>query len=249
MLSRFASKIARPLLGGAALIAIGGVAVAQMRPPMEPGIGFPPFSKFDPAQLPEFKGKVAQYTLTPRGMVDGLILSDGTEVKLSPWLSAQITFSIKPGDQVVIHGLKARNDAMIVAATIANPANGAVIGDAPERPHPGDKPSMQVAGKVRAVLHNMRGDVHGALLEDGTTIRLPPPEANKFPELLKVGASLAVRGFGSNNALGKSVWAMEIGASDDNLTRVMPPHEAGHNEHGMHGPMHGPGPDAPPPPR
>jgi hypothetical protein len=34
---------------------------------------------WDPSQLPETKGIVKQYTLTPRGDVDGLILTDGTE--------------------------------------------------------------------------------------------------------------------------------------------------------------------------
>src|SRR5437016_10254883 len=41
---------------------------------------------WDPAQLPATRGTVKQYTLTPRGDVDGLILSDGTEVKLPPHL-------------------------------------------------------------------------------------------------------------------------------------------------------------------
>jgi hypothetical protein len=38
--------------------------------------------------------------LTPRGEVDGLILNDGTEVKLPPHLTGQIVFAIRPGDAV-----------------------------------------------------------------------------------------------------------------------------------------------------
>ena len=53
---------------------------------------------WDSSQLPETKGTVKQYTLTPRGDVDGLILSDGTEIKLPPHLTAQIVFAVKPGD-------------------------------------------------------------------------------------------------------------------------------------------------------
>jgi hypothetical protein len=37
-------------------------------------------SLWDSTQLPETRGIVKQYTLTPRGDVDGLILNDGTEV-------------------------------------------------------------------------------------------------------------------------------------------------------------------------
>ena len=41
-------------------------------------------SLWDSTQLPETRGVVKQYTLTPRGDVDGLILNDGTEVTLPP---------------------------------------------------------------------------------------------------------------------------------------------------------------------
>src|SRR5712675_2859134 len=63
---------------------------------------------WDSSQLPESRGTVRQYTLTPRGDVDGLILSDGTEVKLPPHLTGQVVFAIRPGDQVSIRGLHAR---------------------------------------------------------------------------------------------------------------------------------------------
>jgi hypothetical protein len=57
-------------------------------------------SFWDSSQLPESRGRVRQFTLTPRGDVDGLILADGTEVKLPPHLSAQVVYSIRPGDEV-----------------------------------------------------------------------------------------------------------------------------------------------------
>src|SRR5580692_8878659 len=44
---------------------------------------------YDPAQLPETKGVVKQYTLGPRGDVDGFILVDGTEIKVAPYLSSE----------------------------------------------------------------------------------------------------------------------------------------------------------------
>ncbi|HJU20543.1 MAG TPA: hypothetical protein VJ770_29175 [Stellaceae bacterium] len=64
-------------------------------------------SGFDPSQFPAVEGRVAQYSLTPRGDVDGLILDDGTEVHLPPHLGAQLVFSVKPGDPVTVRGLKA----------------------------------------------------------------------------------------------------------------------------------------------
>src|SRR4051812_28346748 len=82
---------------------------------------------WDPAQLPETKGVVQQYTVTPRGDIDGLILAGGTEVKPPPHLSAQIVFAIKPGDAVTVHGLKARAVPLVDAASITNDATGAMV--------------------------------------------------------------------------------------------------------------------------
>src|SRR5882724_10485509 len=79
---------------------------------------------WDSSQLPETRGTVRQYTLTPRGDVDGLILTDGTEVKLPPHLTGQIVFAIRPGDAVSIRGLKARAMALVDAASITNVASG-----------------------------------------------------------------------------------------------------------------------------
>ena len=71
-----------------------------------------PAATWDTSQLPETRGTVKQYTLTPRGDVDGLILNDGTEVKLPPHLTAQVVFAIRPGDEVSIRGLRARAIAL-----------------------------------------------------------------------------------------------------------------------------------------
>ncbi len=64
-----------------------------------------------------------QFTLTPRGDIDGLILTDGTEVKTPPHLSTQIAYSVKPGDTVTIHGLQAAAPPLIQAVSILDEAN------------------------------------------------------------------------------------------------------------------------------
>lgn len=219
--------IATVLLAGPMLAAATGVAVAQMRPPM--GIAT---ANFDPAQLPEFKGKVAQYTLSPRGEVDGLILADGTEVQVSPHLSNALVFSVKPGDAVSIRGLKARSIAMISAVTISNDASGAVVGVSDSARRPGQGPRMEATGKIKELLHTPRGDIGGALLEDGTVVRMPPPAAEKLVKLLVVGQTLSVRGFGTSGPLGKSIGAFEAGPSADKLEKIDMPHW----HHGPHGP-------------
>ena len=224
MMSRVTMLLAATFLGGAVLA--GGHAVAQMpeHAAMHAATGINS-AEYDPAQLPEFKGKVTQYTLSPRGEVDGLILADGTEVQLPPSLSSALVFSIKPGDEVSIRGLKARAVPMVSAVTLTNVASGAVVGGgAGGGHHPWDGPRMDVTGKVKMALHSPHGDVNGVLLEDGTSVRLPPHAAKKLADLLKPGNTVVVRGFGSTSPLGKAVGAQEIGPSADKLTHIDTPH-------------------------
>src|SRR5580700_7718883 len=84
-------------------------------------------SPWDASQLPETRGIVKQYTLTPRGDVDGLILNDGTEVTLPPHLTSQIVFAVRPGDAVTIRGLKARALPLIEAASPGEPVAVGVV--------------------------------------------------------------------------------------------------------------------------
>jgi hypothetical protein len=84
---------------------------------------------WDPAQLPESRGTVKQYLLAPRGEVDGLILKDGTEVHVPRHLSAQVVFTVRPGDDVSIRGLKARGLPMVDAASITNMNTGKTVVD------------------------------------------------------------------------------------------------------------------------
>ncbi|MFC0406796.1 hypothetical protein [Roseomonas elaeocarpi] len=295
------------LLAGALLLSAGGVALAQNA------------SLYDPAQLPATKGRVAQYSLTPRGDVDGLILEDGTEVHLPPHLGTQLVFAVKPGDAVTVRGLRARSVPMVQAMQVTNDASNVSVTDmgppggppprgpeagpmggpgggpgggpeggpgagpdhgpgfragrgpdgrGPGRPHDGPPPGpmggpmggpgmggtpIEATGRVKLQLHGPRGDLNGAVLEDGTIIRLPPPEAQRLAARLAVGQTLFVRGEGLSNPLGKVIAARALGTSAADAVELAPP------PRGPHGPDRGPDrgpegaqnrsprPDAPPP--
>jgi hypothetical protein len=238
--------LAATLIAGAA-----GMAAAQTAP------------TYDPAQLPATKGRVAQYSLTPRGDVDGLILDDGTEVHLPPHLGAQLVFAVKPGDQVTIRGLRAREVPMVQAMQVTNDANNQSVTDTgpaggPRGPRgrgPGPEAARQpleAQGVVKAQLHGPRGDLNGVLLADGTIIRLPPPEAQRMAAALAVGQTVAVRGDGMSSDLGRVIAARAIGPNPQQMTEVKgPPMRFGGP--GPDGERHGPrpggprGPGAPPP--
>jgi hypothetical protein len=246
------------MLLGATLLAGGGAAAALAQ-----SVG----NTYDPAQMPEFHGKVTQYDLNPRGDVDGLILDDGTEVHFPPHLGTEVVAAIRPGEAVTIHGLKARALPLIQAMSVTGDASGKTVVDngppgpgrrgpppPPRGPGPMGGPDLQAQGAVKMQLHGPRGELNGVLLTDGTMVHLPPPEANRLSAMLTPGQTIMVRGDGVENSLGRSIGAQSIGPAADKMVQIAPPPHAHRHHGGPGGPggadePGGPGgPDAPPPP-
>lgn len=201
-------------------------------------------SVWDPATLPETKGTVKQYTLTPRGDVDGLILTDGTEVKLPPRLSTALAFTVRPGDAVSVRGMRARALPMVDGASIRNEATGATLVTLGP-PEPAAEETV-MSGRIAALLHGRRGEVNGALLDDGIILRLPPHEVARLGATLRAGQTVSFRGAVTKSPLGTVVDLRALGTSPDSLVEVggRPPRPPGPRaEAGPPG-----APDAPPPP-
>lgn len=180
---------------GAAALLASGPALAQA-------------PVYDPDQLPAFHGKVASYSLTAKDEADGVVLDDGTEVHISPRLSSELTFAIKPGDAVTVHGLKATAAPMVQALSIANDASGARLVDTFQPANPPDRPvftpprMLEARGRIKMPLHAPDGRVDGVLLEDGTIIRLAAGY-NPPTECLAAGKDIVATGTGVTSLLGK----------------------------------------------
>jgi hypothetical protein len=82
--------------------------------------------------LPQYVGTVQLFTLTPRGEIDGLILTDGMEVKMPPALSTSVSQAIRVGDEVTVRGLKATGIPLLQAASITDSATRRTIVDRSE---------------------------------------------------------------------------------------------------------------------
>ncbi len=224
------SLIRNSLLAGSVILAWSASSFAQEAlQPAPVATGSAPL--YDPQQLPAYKGQVQLFTLTPRGDIDGLVLADGTEVKTPPHLSTEIAFAIKPGDSVTIHGLKAASLPLVAASSITDDASGKTVVDAgpggprgkPAAPGAADQAgsaATKLKGKIRMALHGARGEVNGALLDDGTVLRLPPPEAARLSTLLQAGQAVAIEGVTRTSPLGKLVELTAIGPSLDRMTPV-----------------------------
>jgi hypothetical protein len=173
-------------------------------------------SKGVAAQLPDIKGTVAQYTLTPRGDVDGLILADGTEVILPPRDSTRLVFAVRPGDAITVRGTKAGDSAAINAVAVVNDTTGFLVGNGAfsMRQHLDDQSTIKLQ------LHGRKGELNGVLLGDGAIVRMPPQDAAQNVSLLTVGNSFYVRGEGEVGPLGKVIAAHEIGPNKTQLTEI-----------------------------
>jgi hypothetical protein len=82
---------------------------------------------------------------------------------------------------------------------------------------------MSLQGRVQMSLHGPRGELNGAMLEDATILRLPPPEAERLAALLMPGQTVVVQGDGLTPAMGRVVEVQAIGRSQRELNFVQRP--------------------------
>jgi hypothetical protein len=168
-------------------------------------------------QLPETRGTVQRFTLTPRGELDGFLLTDGTEVHLPPHLSDQLATAVRPGDPVLIRGYRSPAASLIVATAMTDTStNQTIVDQGP--PPPGVRPpplppgvpspgaqQTSLNGRVQTSLYGPAGDLNGAVLYDGTIVRMPPREAYQFASLLAPGQMVTVQGWALNTPYGRVV--------------------------------------------
>lgn len=174
-------------------------------------------------------GRVARWLVNPNGDVDGLLLDDGTQVDVPPHLSMRLIDAVQPKDAVEITGRRADGAAVVRATRVKGTRTGRSVDDAgppgPDAAPPVPRPTaalaaMTASGRIQALLHTGRGDVNGALLQDGTIVRFPPREVAALADALKPGAPLYASGYGTRTPQGTALEAATLGASADSARDV-----------------------------
>ncbi len=134
----------------------------------------------------------------------------------------------------------------MTAVAVTNDATGTVVDTGP----PGPPQHLDDESRIKLQLHGPDDHINGVLLEDGTIVRMPPPDAERLAASLAVGQPLYARGDGMSGPLGKVITAREIGPSRTALTKIDEPRF----ERWMHdvfgggdAPAQPPPPPAPPP--
>ena len=185
----------------------------------------------DPQSLPAIHGAVKQFVMNRHGELDGLLLAtaDGRTrlVHFPPHLGGDVENAINVGDAIAVHGVKPRGAEVVAAVSLIAASGRAIVDAGPDAPHADVVPSgdevrcdVEAAGTVRLSIYGPKGELRGAVLEDGTAIRIGKKEAAAFADLLKPGAELAVRGAAIVGRHGTVVDAEAVGPDPGHLRPV-----------------------------
>jgi hypothetical protein len=220
---------------GVGVVALGLARLAAAQPPPPPPAwGAPPPPASGPAQPGLVSGVVSHFLLTPRGELEGVLLADGTEVHTPPHLTDQLAAAVRIGDQVQAQGWRIGAINMIEAYTMTDLRTGqTVVNQGP--PPPGSRPPPlppgvpapgaqvgTVVSRVQQPIYGPRGDINGALLEDGTEIKMPPHIAWQMGSLLQPGQQIAAQGFVLSTPYGRVMEVQALGPSPNQLTAIGP---------------------------
>ncbi|AMV06297.1 hypothetical protein [Xanthomonas citri] len=207
-----------------------GAAAAQVAAPPPPApngpIGGPPAPPTPVAATPvSVSGTVERFLLNPNGDVDGLWLRDGTQVGFPPHLSSEVKAAVRAGDSVVVKGFRLGNLPVLQVSSIRSGRSGREVVDRPPTfgaappppPPPGQLTPLQSDGTIHRLVYGPAGEVNGALVSDGTVVRMPPHLALQFADLLRVGAPLSASGLGVATPDGRAIEATQLGRDRSSL--------------------------------
>ncbi len=174
---------------------------------------------------PVGEGTVRLYIIDPRGEIEGLLLTDGTQLYVTSRAADQLRRAIKPGDRISIYGLREGHETRIRPDVIRNLSTGTTFIvplrlDLPlqEQAHL-SVTEMQATGQIQVLLiHPSKDLVQGFILSDGTQIRLPLDIGDGLRSSFRPGDTLTVRGNGTENEYGRSIEATAMGRHPSQLT-------------------------------
>ena len=192
----------------------------------------------DPENLPEVVGTIERFVANPDGEVDGFVMigqrQDYILVHTPPHMGGELTRHMKGGDTIGVRGVKPRGADLLAAVAVTAENGRQIIDEGPvhDRKHPkAHHRKMDAEGKVRLSLFGPKGELRGALLTDGTVVRIGHKEAEHTAGLLKPGAAIAVRGDGVETDHGRVIDAKQVGSRMDDLQPVKAPKQKHQPKH------------------
>ncbi|MBV8886503.1 MAG: hypothetical protein JO235_21255 [Chroococcidiopsidaceae cyanobacterium CP_BM_RX_35] len=201
--------------------------LANERPLAPPGGMRQPYT-----DATSFSGEVETYLLNPEGLVDGLLLSNGLQVKFPPHLTHTLVTTVQPGNSVTVVGdpgtpsnLGQEIHAFSITNTSTQGFAGAVSGNSraqaqrtvvdqppayPPPLPPSNYSNLSVAGTVQHWIVGHRGEIRGVILSSKAQVRFPPHVGDQLFNIAKAGDSIQAQGFGTNTSYGPVLEATSI---------------------------------------
>lgn len=182
------------------------------------------------------RGTVERMTTAPKGEVDGAVLDDGTVLHWPPHLHDRFTEVVKAGARVTAEGALRtgrEGDVRLEIRSLTNTDTDATVrnddrgprGKRPKGPPPPPRrsgPSETIRGTVERMTTAPRGEVDGAVLDDGTVLHWPPHLEDRFSKVVKKGDRVEASGFQETTPKGDerfeiaSVTNLDTNAAADN---------------------------------
>jgi hypothetical protein len=165
-----------------------------------------------------FGGTVDRYLLNPEGIVDGLLLEDGLQVKFPPHMGERVTQVVEPGNRITVNGVPGvpvEWGQEVRAYQITNAETQETIVDQPPA-YPPRPPvdsryeTLTVTGTADHWLVGRRGEIKGIVLSSGAQIKFPPHVGYQLTGLVREGAAIQAEGFGSQNSYGQVIEATSL---------------------------------------
>jgi hypothetical protein len=156
------------------------------------------------------RGTVESMTTAPRGEIDGAVLDDGTILHWPPHLEDQFTAVVKKGDRITAVGrveTTRKGDTHFEVQTITNVDSDATAeNDGPPPPRKKGRkgappaprrrgPEQTIQGTVERLNTAPKGEIDGAVLDDGTLLHWPPHLEDRFANLIAEGDRVKAVGF------------------------------------------------------
>ena len=165
------------------------------------------------------RGTVERLTTAPKGEIDGAILDDGTTLHWPPHLEGEFRRAIVVGDEVEATGRQETGKSgekrfeVVRLTNLETNASAANDDRRPPKPPKGPKergprrgPGVEdrrittIKGVVRRLTTAPKGEIDGAILDDGTTLHWPPHLEGPFKDVAVVGDRVEATG---SNETGK----------------------------------------------
>jgi len=211
----------------ASSLTIGGhPASAQPLPPAA-GVVAPGYNS-------SFSGTVERYLLNREGVVDGLLLKNGLQVKFPPHMASSLSAAVKPGNTVTVTGspgLPTQLGQEVRAYSITNTQSQSTVVDQPpvyppQPPVSSGYENLSATGTAQHWLVGGRGEVKGIVLSNGTQVKFPPHVGYQLTNLARRGARIQAQGFGSRSSYGTILEATSLSVDGQTIAvSAYPPAE------------------------